>query len=137
MKKEIIDWYSRLKLRLKLKSYENKIKMREKLIKLWKPEILDKWKATIEEQVHKEYEQESELLGDEIQKLKHDLSQAISERDKYLSKYEAAIEVQDKLLTKVEKTSTKTGELKNEVKQLNNVIVEIKESSLQEPVVED
>lgn len=114
--------------RIRANAYDRQLKKREKLIKKWKPTLVDRWKSNIEKTVHEEYEEELEKLGDEIYCLKSDLAGAVKERDYHKSRYEASCDVQDKLLNKVEKTSTKTGELRKEVKQLNNELDEIKES---------
>lgn len=115
----------------KLRAWSDKRtrKKQERLIKEWRPVLSVRWREEIEEEVLKEYEEELETLGDRIFILSRDLSDAISQRDTYKHKYEALVETRDVLIDKVEKTSSKTGELKKEVKTLNTELKEISSDS--------
>lgn len=104
-------------------------KRREKKIYKWKPELIKRWRESIEENIRKEYVDEIEKLGDELFKKNQELNTLRKERDKWKHRYEESQEVRDKLLDKVEKTSTKAGVLRNEVKALNDELKEAKEHS--------
>lgn len=104
-------------------------KRREKKIYKWKPELIKRWRESIEENIRKEYVDEIEKLGDELFKKNQELNTVRKDRDKWKHRYEESQEVRDKLLDKVEKTSTKAGVLRNEVKALNDELKEAKEHS--------
>lgn len=109
-------------------------KRREKKIYKWRPELVKRWRESIEENIRKEYVDEIEKLGDELFKKNQELTTVRKDRDKWKHRYEESQEVRDKLLDKVEKTSTKAGVLRNEVKALNDELKEVKEHS---SIVED
>lgn len=104
-------------------------KRREKKIYKWRPELVKRWRESIEENIRKEYVDEIEKLGDELFKKNQELNTVRKDRDKWQHRYEESQEVRDKLLDKVEKTSTKAGVLRNEVKALNDELKEAKEHS--------
>lgn len=104
-------------------------KRREKKIYKWKPELIKRWRESIEENIRKEYVDEIEKLGDELFNKNQELNTVRKDRDKWKHRYEESQEVRDKLLDKVEKTSTKAGVLRNEVKALNDELKEAKEHS--------
>ena len=104
-------------------------KRREKKIYKWRPELVKRWRESIEENIRKEYVDEIEKLGDELFKKNQELNTVRKDRDKWKHRYEESQEVRDKLLDKVEKTSTKAGVLRNEVKALNDELKEVKEHS--------
>lgn len=114
--------------------YGKKLKRQERLIKEWKPNLTNRWRSKIEEEIRLEYEEELERLGDKIYALNSEISSLVYKKNIYKAKYEASCETQDKLLNKVEKTSTRTGELKKEVKVLNTELEEIKETASQETI---
>ena len=121
MKQELSDWYIQIKQCI----YERKLNRKEKMLRKWKPDLINKWHSDLEDKIRQEFEEELDLRDGEITILKQNLLTMTQDKELYQHKYEASMEFQESLINKVEKTSTKTGELKTTVKQLNDEIKEL------------
>lgn len=100
---------------LRVKHFENKMKK-------MKPRLLASWRASLEEELNKQYDETIEKLESTIIRLEKEKKEIVQSRDYFKGKYEGVKEaqeqVQDKLLTTVQHESTNKGQLKEQIKQL-------------------
>lgn len=109
-----------------------KVILFEKRMKKMKPQLINRWYSSLEEQIRKEYEEELDKRGDQIYRLNQELKSLRNSRDYFKGKYEGVVEmqdkVQDKLINKIEQSGTVKGQLRQEVKQLKEEVATMEAS---------